>query len=44
MSMLNVRDLGVAFGAVQPLSGVSFSVGKGEDPRASLAKAGLASP
>jgi peptide/nickel transport system ATP-binding protein len=28
--MLNVRDLGVAFGAVQPLSGVSFSVGKGE--------------
>jgi hypothetical protein len=30
LSMLNVRDLGVAFGAVQPLSGVSFSVGKGE--------------
>ncbi len=28
--MLNVRDLGVAFGAVQPLSGVSFAVGKGE--------------
>jgi peptide/nickel transport system ATP-binding protein len=28
--MLHVRDLGVAFGAVQPLSGVSFSVGKGE--------------
>lgn len=30
MSMLSVRDLGVAFGAVQPLSGVSFSVDKGE--------------
>ncbi len=30
MSMLEVRDLGVAFGAVQPLSDVSFSVGKGE--------------
>ena len=28
--MLSVRDLGVAFGAVQPLSGVSFDVGKGE--------------
>ncbi len=28
--MLSVRDLGVAFGAVQPLSGVSFAVGKGE--------------
>lgn len=28
--MLNVRDLGVAFGAVQPLSGVSFAVSKGE--------------
>ncbi|WP_227268427.1 ABC transporter ATP-binding protein [Roseobacter weihaiensis] len=28
--MLSVRDLGVAFGMVQPLSGVSFSVGKGE--------------
>jgi oligopeptide/dipeptide ABC transporter ATP-binding protein len=28
--MLTVRDLGVAFGAVRPLSGVSFSVGKGE--------------
>jgi len=28
--MLSVRDLGVAFGAVQPLSGVSFSVSKGE--------------
>lgn len=30
MSMLTVRDLSVAFGVVQPLSGVSFSVGKGE--------------
>jgi len=30
MNMLNVHNLGVAFGAVQPLSGVSFSVGKGE--------------
>ncbi|SHH34817.1 ABC transporter ATP-binding protein [Marivita hallyeonensis] len=28
--MLNVRDLGVAFGVVQPLSGVSFSVSQGE--------------
>ncbi|GFE63871.1 ABC transporter ATP-binding protein [Litoreibacter roseus] len=28
--MLSVRDLGVAFGMVQPLSGVSFSVNKGE--------------
>ncbi|MDH5451849.1 MAG: ABC transporter ATP-binding protein [Paracoccaceae bacterium] len=28
--MLQVRDLGVAFGAVQPLSGVSFSIEKGE--------------
>jgi len=28
--MLSVRDLGVAFGAVEPLSGVSFSVDKGE--------------
>lgn len=28
--MLSVRDLGVAFGAVQPLSGVSFDVGKAE--------------
>jgi energy-coupling factor transporter ATP-binding protein EcfA2 len=31
--MLSVRDLGVAFGAVQPLSGVSFDVGKGRDHR-----------
>lgn len=30
MNMLQVRDLGVAFGAVQPLSGVSFGIGKGE--------------
>jgi peptide/nickel transport system ATP-binding protein len=30
MSMLEVRDLGVAFGAIQPLSGVSFSVERGE--------------
>lgn len=30
MTMLNVRDLGVAFGVVQPLSDVSFSVNKGE--------------
>jgi oligopeptide/dipeptide ABC transporter ATP-binding protein len=28
--MLSVRDLGVAFGSVQPLSGVSFSVSQGE--------------
>jgi oligopeptide/dipeptide ABC transporter ATP-binding protein len=28
--MLQVRDLGVAFGAVQPLSGVSFDIQKGE--------------
>lgn len=28
--MLQVRDLGVAFGAVQPLSGVSFSIERGE--------------
>lgn len=30
MSMLEVRDLEVAFGSVAPLSGVSFSVNKGE--------------
>ncbi len=30
MSMLQVRDLGVAFGAVQPLAGVSFGIDKGE--------------
>jgi len=30
MTMLNVRDLGVAFGGVQPLSGVSFAVERGE--------------
>lgn len=30
MSMLEVRDLEVAFGPVAPLSGVSFSLGKGE--------------
>lgn len=28
--MLTVRDLGVAFGTLKPLSGVSFSVAKGE--------------
>ncbi|RVT81883.1 ABC transporter ATP-binding protein [Rhodobacteraceae bacterium CCMM004] len=28
--MLSVRDLGVAFGSVQPLSGVSFTVSPGE--------------
>ncbi len=28
--MLQVRDLGVAFGGVQPLSGVSFGIEKGE--------------
>jgi peptide/nickel transport system ATP-binding protein len=30
MSILAVRDLGVAFGPIQPLSGVSFSLKKGE--------------
>jgi len=30
MSMLDVRDLEVAFGSVAPLSGVSFSLAKGE--------------
>ena len=30
MSMLEVRDLEVAFGAIAPLSGVSFSLEKGE--------------
>jgi len=30
MSILKVRDLGVAFGSIHPLSGVSFSLKKGE--------------
>jgi peptide/nickel transport system ATP-binding protein len=30
MTMLEVRDLEVAFGPIAPLSGVSFSLGKGE--------------
>ncbi len=30
MSMLSVRDLGVAFGSIHPLSGVSFSVDRGQ--------------
>ncbi len=30
MSILEVRDLGVAFGAIHPLSGVNFSIEKGE--------------
>ncbi|MFV2035729.1 MAG: ATP-binding cassette domain-containing protein, partial [Halocynthiibacter sp.] len=30
MSILEVRDLSVAFGAIHPLSGVSFSLEKGE--------------
>lgn len=28
--MLQVRDLSVAFGPIQPLSGVSFSIERGE--------------